>query len=473
MSEAAPESTTRSKRQKRRPNLDTMYTINQDGSRNFLHPADVHGRWQIRKNLVWLLLALIYVALPWFEVGGRPLIYIDLPGRAAHLCGQTFTNQDFYLVFFLASGMGFALFVTTSLFGRIWCGFACPQTVFMEGVIRRLERWIEGPRVTRIRRNLGPWTGDKVWRKILKHLLILGTSYLIAHVFLSYFIPIRELLHVIRSSPGEHPNAFFWSMFWTGIMYFDYSWFREQTCLIVCPYGRLQSTLIDDDTVIIGYDANRGEPRSKGVNTGGDCIDCYRCVEVCPTGIDIRNGLQMECVGCTNCIDACDEIMDRIGKPRGLVRYDSERGFETGRRKFLRPRVWVYLVIGLVGLSVASLKISGRTDFQTGVVRSRGLPFVLEEDRIRNLYTIHLQNKSPETRSYLVAPGEADGSPADQVEFIVSQAHVRLESMDEVQLPVFAILPRAAYSGSFDLSIAVTDSVTGQQQQVAVRFRGP
>jgi len=459
--------------QKRRPDLDTVYTINQDGSRNFLHPADVTGRWQTRKNVIYVLLIFVYAALPWIQVGDRSLIHFDLPGRSAHLFGYSFTNQDFYLVFFVATGIGFILFVVTSLWGRIWCGYACPQTVFLECVFRRIERWIEGPRLTRIRRNLGPWTFDKSWRKLLKQMIFLGFSYLIAHIFLAYFLPARELLEVMRSHPREHLSAFFWTMFWTGILYFNYTWFREQTCLIVCPYGRLQSTLIDSDTIIIGYDHRRGEPRMKGVEQGGDCIDCFRCVEVCPTGIDIRNGLQMECIGCANCIDICDEVMGKIGKPHGLVRYDSQRGFEGKRRQFLRPRVWIYLGLGIVGMIAAFFIFSGRTAFETKVIRSRGMPFVIEEGRIRNLYTLHVQNKTTDTATYLIEPVRDVAAVPNSLEFIIPQRIVRLVGLASVTTPLFAYLPRTEYTGPFDFHFTVTDSLTAQERRVKVRFRGP
>ena len=458
---------------RRRPDLDTVYTINEDGSRNFLHPADVKGRWQNIKNVTWAFLIAVYVLMPWVVIDGKPMIHIDLPNRAAHLLGATFTNQDFYLVFFLVSGVGFTLFVLTSMFGRIWCGFGCPQTVFMEGVVRRVERWVEGPRNTRIRRNLGPLTGDKVWRKVVKHALFLGISYLIAHVFLAYFIPVRELLEVVRSSPAEHSVAFGWSMFWTGVMYFNYAWFREQTCLIVCPYGRLQSTLIDDDTVIIGYDENRGEPRAKGVDEGGDCIDCFRCVEVCPTGIDIRNGLQMECVGCSNCIDACNDIMHRIDKQPGLVRYDSKKGFDTGQRRLIRPRVFIYLVLGLIGLSVFAVRASQRDSFHANALRSTGLPYVLEETSIRNLYSLHVQNKTAEKATYSIAPHPESVAANPELAFIIAQKQITLEALADGELPIFATLPRDVYSGSFEFQFLVTDTATNVQRAVTVRFRGP
>jgi cytochrome c oxidase accessory protein FixG len=465
---AEPSATKRPAR--RRPDLETVFTINDDGSRNFLHPADVKGRWQVRKNIVLTALLAIYLLLPWLQVGGRPAVHIDLPGRAAHLFGATFTNQDFHLFFFVVTGIGFALFVATSLWGRVWCGYVCPQTVFMEGVIRRIERWVEGPRNTRIRRNLGPWTFDKAWRKALKHLLFLAAALLFTHTFLAYFIPVRELL---ASSPGEHWVAFLWTVFWAAVFYFDFAWFREQTCLIICPYGRLQSALVDQDTVIIGYDEIRGEPRSLGIDDGGHCIDCYRCVEVCPTGIDIRNGLQMECIGCANCIDACDEVMDRIGKPRGLVRYDSQRGFETGMRRFLRPRVWVYLALGIVGMSVFAVRTAGLTSFEANALRSAGAPFTLVDESIRNLYTLHLQNKTGDQRTYSLSPAEATVSTHPELRFIIPQASITLAAFEDVEVPAFAELDRAVYTASFPFEFAVTDTTTSETTLVEVRFRGP
>ncbi len=458
---------------RRRPDLDTMYTINTDGSRNFLHPADVKGRWQGFKSGIWILLIAVYVALPWLRMDGRPMVHLDLPGRSAQLFGQTFTNQDFYLVFFLVSGMGFFLFVLTSLLGRVWCGFACPQTVFMEGVVRSIERAIEGPRNRRIRRNLGPWTGAKILRKGATQLSILIVSTLIAHVFLSYFIPVHELLGVVRSSPAAHKSAFFWSMFWTGVMYFNYAWFREQTCLIVCPYGRLQSTLIDDDTMIIGYDRQRGEPRAKGIEEGGDCIDCFRCVEVCPTGIDIRNGLQLECVGCNNCIDACNDIMTRIDKPKGLVRYDSTRGFETGNRRLLRPRVFIYLVMGIAGLIVFGVRAGQREPFHANALRARGMPYTMEESSIRNLYSLHVQNKTAVAATYRIEPHPETLTAHPRMTFIIAQPELRLEALDDGEAPIFATLPRDGYESSFAFDFLVTEVATNISRRVTVRFRGP
>ncbi len=456
---------------KRAPDLNTVYSINADGSRNFLHVADVKGRWHRLRTTIHSLLLLLFLALPWIHIDGKPIVLVDIPGRSAYLFGGTYTNQDFHLVFFLLIGVGLSIFVTTSLFGRIWCGFLCPQTLFMEGVFRPIERMVEGSRSTRIRRNK-KGGADMVVRKIIKHTLFIVFCWFFTVAFMAYFIPVRELWQLVPLFPG-HTTALIWSLFWTGMLYFDYSWFREQTCLIICPYGRLQSTLVDYDTIIIGYDEKRGEPREKGVNKGGDCIDCRRCVDVCPTGIDIRNGLQLECIGCTNCIDACNDIMKKIGKPTGLVRFDSSRGFETGKTRHFRPRFWIY---GFVMLALGALFIqrtSARENFHITIMRSQGMPYTIDGGQIRNLYTMHLQNKTDETQVYFIAPADDALAGYDGVDYIIPQPRIELPPLGDQQLTLFAMMPKSNYSLPEDFHFAFTDSATGVVQKSKVRFRGP
>ena len=456
----------------RLPDLETPFTVNPDGSRNFLHPADVRGRWQRRKNVVYAALIAIYALLPWVNIAGRPAVLFDIPRRQAFLLGGTFTNEDFWLLFFVLSGAGFALIVLTALWGRVWCGFACPQTVFLEGVFRRVERLLEGPREARIRRNQAPLAVDGFARKGAKHLVYAALCLLLAHAFLAYFVPTEELTRWIRGRPGAHWTAFMWVVVMAALLYFDFAWFREQTCLVVCPYGRFQSALIDDDTVVIGYDARRGEPRSKANEEGGDCIDCRRCVVVCPTGIDIRNGLQMECVGCSSCVDACDEVMRRLGWAPGLIRYDSRRGFEGARRRVLRPRVALYAVLGAIGLAVAAFSVASRTPFDVRALRTRGMPYTIEGKAIRNLFNVRVESKRPEQCAFTLRV-DTGAAGAPRTEVVIAQPEITLAPMGDATVPVFVTMELDEYRQPFPLAMTVTETVSGRQETVELRFIGP
>ncbi|MFY9342419.1 MAG: cytochrome c oxidase accessory protein CcoG [Planctomycetota bacterium] len=434
----------------RRPDVDTLYSVNPDGSRNAIHPADVRGRFQTRKHLLWYLLIAVYLAVPWLRIGGHPVLLIDFPARHFFLLGHTFNAQDFWLAFFFVTGVGFLLFVVAALWGRLWCGWACPQTVFLEGVFRRLERWIEGPAAARARLDQAPF-GTKWLRRGLKLLVFLAIAALISHSLLGYFMPVDVLVAAVTSSPGAHPTAFVFMVVATAMLFVNFTWFREQTCIVICPYGRLQGALYDRDTVVVGYDQRRGEPRGHEHAAGvGDCVDCYRCVAVCPTGIDIRNGTQMECVGCANCIDACDTVMAKIGRPRGLVRHDSQRGFETGARRFWRGRVVLYAVLLLAGVTAFGIAVTRRRPFEANLLRLPGRGYLLAGERVQNSFDLQIVNKRPGPRTFTI---EVVGP--EQAQVVVATAEVRLEALANQRVPVQLFVPVTAFKAGLRAELLV------------------
>lgn len=417
--------------------------LDDHGARHALYPVLSKGRMQRAKGWVFGALICLYVALPLVQIGGHLAVFIDIPRRHFYLFGQTYNAQDFYLMFFVFSGIGFLLIVLSALFGRVWCGWACPQTVFLEGVFRRVERWIEGDGHKRKRLDAGPWTAERVARKSAKHIAFVGLSFAVAHVFLAYFVSVPDLLGMMVSNPTEHPTAFAWAFGMTGIMYFNFWWFREQLCIVICPYGRLQSALQDQHTVVIGYDERRGEPRGKKSDpAAADCVDCGLCVAVCPTGIDIRNGLQLECVGCAFCIDACDSIMDKLERPRGLVRYDSLAGLSGQARRFLRPRVLLYGVAGLVGLLVAASFFADRSDYEANLLRNVGAPYILSGEAVINPLHVHLINKSSSDATFRV-----EAAPDTAGDVFVARPSVELRSFGAAEVPIIVTLRAGALVG--------------------------
>jgi cytochrome c oxidase accessory protein FixG len=440
------------------------------GRRHELHPADVKGRFHAARLVVFVLLIGVWIALPIVKIGGHPAVFLDVDERRFFLFGAAFNSQDTWLLFFLLTGVGFGLVYATALAGRVWCGWACPQTVFLEGVFRRIERWTEGPREKRMRRNAGPWTVEKLARKSATQVLYVVAALGVAHVFLSYFVSIPKAFEMVRESPSMHPEAFAWVAATSVAFYLNFAWFREQLCVVLCPYGRLQSALLDQHSLVVGYDLRRGEPRGKkGSEGAGDCVDCKRCVVVCPTGIDIRNGVQMECLACTQCIDACDEIMDRLGRPRGLIRYDSQDGLAGKPRRVVRPRIILYSVLLVVGAVVALLATRRRTDFEATLLRLPGEPYVLDDGQVRNAMQLHLVNKRADVETYRIEVERADGMTV-----VLPMQDVALQPMGSTRVPLFLTVSRGSFHGEFAVRVHVVRKADARDELTATAtFLGP
>lgn len=405
-------------------------SLHTDGTRKKIHPADVRGRFTRARRAVFFVLVALWTLLPVVSIGGHPALFLDVERHRFFVFGVTFAPQDFWLVFFLATGMGFGLVYATAVVGRVWCGWACPQTVFLEALFRPIERAIYGPREKRLR-------GTGIPKRVATHVAYVVAALFVAHVFVAYFVSIRALWTMMLGSPATHPEAFGWVLAVTGLVYGNFAFFREQLCVVVCPYGRLQSVLLDDDSLVVGYDETRGEPRGKKGKTTGDCVDCKRCVVVCPTGIDIRNGLQMDCLACTQCIDACDEVMDKLGRPRGLVRYDSIRGLRGEARRILRPRVALYTVLLVVGAVVFFFASRTRTTFDATILRLPGPPFSRDESGIHNGFVVHVVNKSGDAETFLLDP---EGAP--DVDVVLSVARFDVAALSDRRVPIFVTAPR-------------------------------
>jgi cytochrome c oxidase accessory protein FixG len=451
------------------PSRDTVTTINNDGSRYFIHTADVHGFFTTARRIFGWALIVFFIALPWIPVNGHPALFLDTATLQFHIFGLTFFAQDMWLAFFLITGLGFSLFYITSLFGRIWCGWACPQTVFLETIFRRIERLVDGDAIAQRKLDESEWDATKIFKRLLKHSLYFIFALAVAHIFLAYFISLPALYDAMTHSPTQNFSLFMLVFVMGAALYFDFAWFREQFCIILCPYGRFQSALIDDNSVVIGYDEKRGEPRGKDQGAG-DCIDCRRCVHVCPTGIDIRQGLQMECIGCSNCVDACDEVMTKLNRPKGLVRYDSLNGLNGAPTKIVRPRTIIYTILMIIGALAMLASFSTFRTVGIGLTRIPGSPFFLSEGQVRNQYMVRVLNKASEPRRISLKVSSPEHPALTTSGFPES---IEVPAEGEVQQLLVLLMPQKNFPGTLHFTVTVSTADGKSSAERTAEFLGP
>lgn len=423
---------------------DNLATAEKDGKRKWVYAQKPKGRLTTIRTWLSYLYFAIFFGLPFVHVDGRPFFLLNVTEAKFILFGKVFWPQDFFVLGLGMIAFIFFIILFTSAFGRLFCGWACPQTNFLELMFRRVEYFIEGDAQRQKMLNKGPWTTAKIFRKTAKHLTFYGLAFIISNTFLAYVIGIKQLEKIITEPVSQHLGGLTSIMIFSGVFYGVFAFFREQVCTAICPYGRLQSVLLDKNSMVVAYDYKRGEPR--GVQNKyaelnldlGDCINCYQCVKVCPTGIDIRNGVQMECVGCTACIDACNNIMDRIGKPQGLIRYASENSIEKGEPlKYTSRMKWYTAACGFVVL-VLSVILFTRKDIDATIMRTPGILYQERgTDSISNLYNIKLANKTQDDIPLTVSLETGDGKVQ-----IIGKQFIDLKKEGQGSGSFFVVLPK-------------------------------
>ncbi|MEZ4237245.1 MAG: cytochrome c oxidase accessory protein CcoG [Myxococcota bacterium] len=417
------------------------------GNRRWVYARGIEGRFQRYHRVSGLLLQAMLFVTPWLSVHGQPAVRIDLPGRRLFLLGWVFSSNETFNLVLLALIAAFSLFFFTSLLGRLWCGYTCPQTVFLEEWIRPIEKAIEGDRAVRMRRDQGPWTFDRAWRKAAKFSLFAILAVWVSATVLSYFAGAQAVF-TGRAGPVDYAMI---GIFSVG-MFLDWAWFREQLCNYLCPYARFQGALTDDHSLTISYDAPRGEPRGKGKKSAqeGHCIDCNKCVDVCPAGIDIRDGFQLECIACARCIDACETVMPKLGFPT-LVRYSTVAVDRGGKTRLLRPRTGVYgaLLAALGALLVGRLLL--HEPLEVLVNRQPGSLFVVDDDgAIRNVYMVHVTNRDAvDKHLYVVSIHGLDHAQ-------LAAAPIELGALESKVIPVQVRMPAGMVNREADFTLRVT-----------------
>ncbi|HEY8510614.1 MAG TPA: cytochrome c oxidase accessory protein CcoG [Cyclobacteriaceae bacterium] len=420
---------------------DSISTVDERGKRVWIYPKKPSGYYHNLRAIVAVILLIIFFAGPFVRINGQPLLLLNFLERKFVIMGQPFWPQDFFLLALTLIAFFVFIILFTVVFGRVWCGWACPQTLFMEMVFRKIEYWIEGDAQAQRRLDKMPWNGTKIAKKVTKHAIFILISVVIAHTAMAYIIGSEETLAIIQTSPADHLAGFLGLVAFTGVFYGVFARFREQACIAVCPYGRLQGVLLSRQSIVVAYDWLRGEPRTKlrknEAKTGGDCIDCKLCVHVCPTGIDIRNGTQLECVNCTACIDACNDVMLKIGRPKGLIRFASIDSIEKGIKKIISGRVIAYAFVLLALLGVIGYLVFTRSVIETTILKVPGTLYQRTEAGITNLYNIEFVNKTFEDKTLelrIQSPTSAVLQQSGEKELIVPAEGI-LKSVVIIQIP--------------------------------------
>lgn len=444
--------------------------MNVDGSRRWLRPKPSSGAWFSRRRVVAYVLMALYLALPHITINGKPSIWLNAVRREFTFFGYTFLATDTLLFMLLLGTLVLLIFTFTALFGRVWCGWGCPQTVWMEFLFRPIERWAEGGRMGSIL--IDRASGHLHPRRIAKYVLYAIFALILAHTFLAYFVGMEQLKVWVTRSPVQHPSSFAIMAITSVLVFLDFAYFREQTCTIACPYGRWQSVLLDRSSLVVAYDYGRGEPRMKGTKTrdpsAGDCIDCGACVATCPTGIDIRDGLQMECIHCTQCADACDAIMTSIGKPTGLIRYTSHEVLAGGVHHLLRPRTIIYPLALAIVSGTLVWQLNTRPAADVTLLRSLDRPFTEEDDgRISNQVRVKIANRSESDAQYQITV-----SGAEEGAVIIPVNPFPVAHGSDATTSIFVLLPRKAFEHG-DRMITVTITSDHFSEAYPYRLLGP
>ncbi|MEM6628735.1 MAG: cytochrome c oxidase accessory protein CcoG [Bacteroidota bacterium] len=399
---------------------DQIGTVDEEGKRRWVFPKKPKGQHHRLRVIVTVILLSIFFAGPFIKIGGYPLLLLNILERKFIILGVPFWPQDFHLLALGLITLFLFIILFTVIFGRIWCGWACPQTLFMEMVFRKIEYAIEGDAPAQRKLARAPWNGEKIFKKGLKWTIFFLISFLIAHTVMSYLISWEELIKIVQEGPDKHWGKFTFVIVFSGLFFFVFTYLREQACIVICPYGRLQGALLDKNSIVVHYDHVRGEPRGplkKGQDrTSGDCIACKLCVQVCPTGIDIKDGTQMECVNCTACMDVCDSVMEKVGFEKGLIRYASYNQVESGQKFSFTPRIIAYIGVLFALVLVMGFSLSNRNPVEGTILRTKGTLYqIKDEHTITNLFNIQIINKTHNSYDLELRLLEPEGGSIEMV----------------------------------------------------------